>query len=113
MAAGYHKIARWASIPLYLKVIRIVCYMGWGILGLSIIGAGVIYAAGIGQPSYKSEVFSERYVIKGEVHYLTKIQSQIYISLRTISLISLPGVFLLFIVHNVMDKKIQDKLAGK
>jgi hypothetical protein len=97
----------WRAIPWHLKIIRMLSYLVWAILSSSMFYAGAIYTHGVSQPQYKVGDFTERYVLKGKVHYLTEPQANKYELSRSVAMFSFPVVVVLFLLYNVLERRLK------
>ncbi len=77
------------------------------------ISAGVIYTSGVSQPEYKTGEFTERYVLKGKVHYLTETQAKNYEIALSVAMFSFPVGVVLFLLYNLIEKRLRNDLGIK
>jgi hypothetical protein len=97
----------WKIIPKYLKVIRACSYAALSIFALFIVLLFIASRKILEQPNHERGIFTERYVIKGSVHYMTKNQAVYYGMLNYGVYILFFLSVILFISHNIFEYKIR------
>ena len=98
-------IKSWRAIPWYYRVIRVLAVFCWFVFMTSMVYAGAVYTQGLSQPGHETEEFTERYILKGRVHYLTKQQATNYEISNSIRVYSFPIGVIIFIICHIMERR--------
>ena len=99
----------WSAIPRHMRIMRILFLLSIVTGGIAAIFVGTITRSGINQPEYRTQKFTERFVLKGKVRYLTEEQAKNYDIALSIVTVDCSLTIILFGWCNLSERRFRKR----
>jgi len=111
MLSGGHMMHRtWQELSPWMRVLLVICLIGWIVAMGSMLTVGYIETAALEQPKAADSLFTHPHNVKGVIRFFSDHQEQIYRIARPLMIGSWAATFVLFCVYgHIEDRRKEQK----